>query len=151
MFHPGVTSHVWQFLAFFCSLECDPKDILKNVLAEIDLKSLDTLRYHKHASKGEFEWNFYDKAMVDVSRVSYFHLMNCHRILSLCNNVRLFEEAAHVARNDGQRNITPLSMTLLRVHLVMDSWEKYGAREDTRRTKDVRYSFLCFFNWPNTR
>lgn len=120
---------------FFGSLESDPKDISKNVPAEIDPKSLDTLRYRKHASKGEFEFNFYDKAIVDVSRVSYFHVMNCHRILSLCNNVRPFEEAAHVARNDGQRNITPLSMTLLRVHHFMGSWEKYGAREDTRRTK----------------
>lgn len=89
-----------------------------------DISTFNTLRYFHHANKGSFDYNYYGKVIIDVSRVNqteitrYMH--SIHRPLEYTCLVPLKE----------------YDVGILRVHHYLGSWKEYSSRSDIRRNKE---------------
>lgn len=89
-----------------------------------DISTFNTLRYFHHAKKGSFDYNYYGKVIIDVSRINrkeitrYMH--SIHRPLEYTCMVPLKE----------------YDVGILRVHHYLGSWKEYSSRSDIRRNKE---------------
>uniref|UniRef100_A0A6U5LT45 Glycosyltransferase family 92 protein n=1 Tax=Corethron hystrix TaxID=216773 RepID=A0A6U5LT45_9STRA len=127
---------------FFGALE-SPESVTSDAVPQgFDVNSLSTLRYRKHSEKGAFKHNFYDKSLVDVSRISHMALdnitlYNAHRPLKECYDVRPFDDTLAIRKWEVEgkifSNITPLWRSLLRVNHYLGPWKSYSRRKDPRR------------------
>mmetsp|Transcript_953 Transcript_953/g.1878 ORF Transcript_953/g.1878 Transcript_953/m.1878 type:complete len:485 (-) Transcript_953:498-1952(-) len=123
---------------FFGSKESPSEKNQEDVPKIFNGTKFDTLRYRKHAMKGAWDHNLYDKSIVDVSRIPWdkFEMIyDPHRPLLPCRKIRTPEYDLMLSR------ITRFDQTLLRVHHYLGSWDSYSSRDDSRRTKE-RYDQL---------
>jgi len=137
---PWVAEHCMPLpRLFFGSVESPDTEVQKGVPKKIDASYFNTLRFRKHALKGTWEHNLYDKSIVDLSRVRDHILdtvFDAHRPLKPCQRIRtpVFDSV--------HSRITRIDQTLLRVHHYLGTWESYNSRNDTRRTRK-RYDELA--------
>eukprot|EP00588_Corethron_pennatum_P003449 CAMPEP_0194292748 /NCGR_PEP_ID=MMETSP0169-20130528/46380_1 /TAXON_ID=218684 /ORGANISM="Corethron pennatum, Strain L29A3" /LENGTH=385 /DNA_ID=CAMNT_0039041041 /DNA_START=556 /DNA_END=1713 /DNA_ORIENTATION=- len=117
---------------FFGSIESSEAAVKESVPHIFDAKKFDTLRYRKHAKKGEWENNLYDKSIVDLSRITQKALHNIvdpHRPIVTCLKNR-------DGYNPTKGKISRIDQTLLRVHHYVGSWESFDAKKITRRSRE---------------
>mmetsp|Transcript_15645 Transcript_15645/g.35222 ORF Transcript_15645/g.35222 Transcript_15645/m.35222 type:complete len:141 (-) Transcript_15645:179-601(-) len=103
------------------------------------------MRYRTHATKGSFQHNLYGKAMIDVSRMSksQFEYLtkpksSIHWPVKYCKRARPFlvnDDKGYAGKRPPK--ITPIHVTLLRIHHYLGSWKSYNKRDDPRRTKKL--------------
>ena len=119
----------------FGSVETQEHDWTVSIPSRFNRKQFETLRWRHHGPTSNKKMHGYPKVLVDVSKIPMRYLSK-DIIYSIHRPFKQF------CRGMGEVKYADFEKFPITTNHYLGSWERYNARGDTRRSRDVSVSFV---------